>query len=64
MFKFVSRLGAFLLTAIAVDLAHADVGIPCPTCYWDGACVAQFGAGWYYCGTDDDGWYWCCPVGG
>jgi len=64
MFKFMSRLGAFLLSAFAVDLAHGDVVAPCQSCYWDGECVAHFGSGWYYCGTDDDGWYWCCPVGG
>ena len=64
MFKFVSRLGAFLLSVFAADLVHADIGAPCSTCADNAACVGQFGAGWYYCGTDSDGWYWCCPVGG
>jgi hypothetical protein len=64
MTKSVSRLGAFLLSLFAADMAHGDMPIPCYTCSNDSACVSQFGAGWYYCGTDSDGWWYCCSVGG
>jgi hypothetical protein len=64
MLKAVSRLGAFVFSVFAAELAHADMPFPCFSCSDNGACVYQFGAGWYYCGTDADGWYWCCPMGG
>ena len=64
MLKLVSRLGAFLLSVFAADLAHADAPYPCYNCNTDTLCQYQFGSGWYYCGTDDEGYYWCCPVGG
>ncbi len=64
MLKSVSRLGAFLFSVFAADMAHGDMPYPCYSCTDDSACVAQFGGGWYYCGTDPDGWWWCCPIGG
>lgn len=64
MFKLVSRLGAFLFSVFAAEMAHADMPFSCNVCNSNTACVYQFGAGWYYCGTDPDGYYWCCPMGG
>jgi hypothetical protein len=64
MSKFVSRLGALVISLFAAEMAHADFGQACYNCSNDQLCTWQFGSGWYYCGTDADGWYWCCPVGG
>jgi hypothetical protein len=64
MLKSVSRLGAFLFSVFAAEMAHADMPVPCYDCSYTTQCVYEYGYGWYYCGTDPDGTWWCCPTGG
>ena len=62
MFKSVSRLGAYLFSLFAAGLVHGDMPEMCIACTeYNASCSSQFGSNWYYCGTDSEGWYWCCP---